>query len=47
MIETCDLLIFPMLAIGRGVNIVFTKGARKLDAANRIDLLFDSPSPHH
>ncbi len=31
--ENCDILIFPMLAIGRGVNIVFTKGQRKLDAA--------------
>ncbi|MEK0189421.1 hypothetical protein WMG39_31940, partial [Microcoleus anatoxicus PTRS2] len=30
--ETCDIIIFPMLAIGRGVNIVFTKGDRKLDA---------------
>ncbi len=31
--ETCDIIIFPILAIGRGVNIVFTKGPRKLDAA--------------
>lgn len=31
--DACDIIIFPMLAIGRGVNIVFTKGPRKLDAA--------------
>ena len=42
--ETCDLLIFPMLAIGRGVNIVFTKGARKLDAA--IGSIYFLTRPH-
>ncbi len=31
--ESCNLIIFPMMAIGRGVNIVFTKGERERDAA--------------
>lgn len=42
--ETCDILIFPMLAIGRGVNIVFTKGPRKLDAA--IGSIYFLTRPH-
>jgi len=42
--ETCDLIIFPMLAIGRGVNIVFTKGPRKLDAA--IGTIYFLTRPH-
>ncbi|HAX74767.1 MAG TPA: hypothetical protein DCY88_02765 [Cyanobacteria bacterium UBA11372] len=42
--ETCDILIFPMLAIGRGVNIVFTKGDRKLDAA--IGTIYFLTRPH-
>ncbi|MGB3508596.1 MAG: hypothetical protein WBA93_05030 [Microcoleaceae cyanobacterium] len=42
--ETCDLIIFPMLAIGRGVNIVFTKGERKLDAA--IGSIYFLTRPH-
>ncbi|MCT7992568.1 hypothetical protein [Laspinema olomoucense] len=42
--ETCDILIFPMLAIGRGVNIVFTKGPRKLDAA--IGTIYFLTRPH-
>lgn len=31
--ENCDIIIFPLTAIGRGVNIVFTKGPRVRDAA--------------
>ena len=42
--ETCDIIIFPMLAIGRGVNIVFTKGSRKLDAA--IGTIYFLTRPH-
>ena len=42
--ETCDILIFPILAIGRGVNIVFTKGPRKLDAA--IGSIYFLTRPH-
>ncbi|WP_449420368.1 pPIWI_RE_Z domain-containing protein [Phormidium nigroviride] len=42
--ETCDIIIFPMLAIGRGVNIVFTKGDRKLDAA--IGTIYFLTRPH-
>lgn len=42
--ETCDIIIFPMLGIGRGVNIVFTKGARKLDAA--IGSIYFLTRPH-
>ncbi len=42
--DTCDLIIFPMLAIGRGVNIVFTKGDRKLDAA--IGSIYFLTRPH-
>ena len=42
--ENCDILIFPMLAIGRGVNIVFTKGPRKLDAA--IGSIYFLTRPH-
>jgi pPIWI RE three-gene island domain Z len=42
--DTCDIIIFPMLAIGRGVNIVFTTGARKLDAA--IGSIYFLTRPH-
>lgn len=42
--ESCDLIIFPMLAIGRGVNIVFTKGARERDAA--IGSIYFLTRPH-
>ncbi|MGB3262588.1 MAG: hypothetical protein WBA89_01405 [Microcoleus sp.] len=42
--ETCDIIIFPLLAIGRGVNIVFTKGDRKLDAA--IGTIYFLTRPH-
>ncbi len=42
--ENCDIIIFPLLAIGRGVNIVFTKGKRKLDAA--IGLIYFLTRPH-
>lgn len=42
--ENCDILIFPMLAIGRGVNMVFTKGKRKLDAA--IGSIYFLTRPH-
>ncbi len=42
--ETCDILILPLLAIGRGVNIVFTKGQRKLHAA--IGSIYFLTRPH-
>ena len=42
--ENCELIIFPMLAIGRGVNIVFTKGARERDAA--IGAIYFLTRPH-
>lgn len=42
--ENCDLIIFPMMAIGRGVNIVFTKGARERDAA--IGSIYFLTRPH-
>lgn len=42
--DNCDLIIFPMLAIGRGVNIVFTKGARERDAA--IGSIYFLTRPH-
>lgn len=42
--ENCDLIIFPMLAIGRGVNIVFTKGERERDAA--IGSIYFLTRPH-
>ena len=42
--ENCDILIFPMLAIGRGVNIVYTQGKRKLDAA--IGSIYFLTRPH-
>ena len=38
------ILIFPILAVGRGVNIVFTKGPRKLDAA--IGSIYFLTRPH-
>ncbi|MEM7591940.1 MAG: hypothetical protein AAF383_10570 [Cyanobacteria bacterium P01_A01_bin.83] len=42
--ESCDLIIFPMMAIGRGVNIVFTKGTRERDAA--IGSIYFLTRPH-
>lgn len=42
--DSCDIIIFPMLAIGRGVNIVFTKGPRMLDAA--IGSIYFLTRPH-
>ncbi|WP_148044688.1 ATP-binding protein [Stagnimonas aquatica] len=39
-----DILIFPMGALGRGANIVFTSGPRKLDAA--IGSLYFLTRPH-
>lgn len=42
--DTCDIIIFPMLAVGRGVNIVFTKEPRKLDAA--IGSIYFLTRPH-
>lgn len=42
--DNCDLIIFPMLAIGRGVNIVFTKGERERDAA--IGSIYFLTRPH-
>lgn len=43
--ENCDIIIFPLLAIGRGVNIVFTKGKRKLDAAIGVIYFLTRPHP--
>ncbi|MCU7995261.1 hypothetical protein L5L55_10265 [Shewanella glacialipiscicola] len=42
--DSIELLIFPMGAIGRGVNIVFTNGERPRDAA--IGCLFFLTRPH-
>lgn len=42
--ETCDIIVFPMMAIGRGVNIVFTKGDRVRDAA--IGSIYFLTRPH-
>jgi hypothetical protein len=42
--ENCDLIIFPLGAIGRGVNIVFTRGPRTRDAA--IGSLYFLTRPH-
>ena len=42
--ERVHILIFPMLALGRGVNIVFTDGRRKLKAA--IGTLYFLTRPH-
>ena len=40
----CELLIFPMMALGRGANIVFSDGPRTLDAA--IGTLYFLTRPH-
>ena len=40
----CDILIFPMTAIGRGVNIVFSKGPRVRKAA--LGTLYFLTRPH-
>lgn len=42
--DTVELIIFPMGAIGRGVNIVFSKGDRERDAA--IGNIFFLTRPH-
>lgn len=42
--ETCDILLFPLTAIGRGVNVVFTKGPRARDAA--IGSIYFLTRPH-
>lgn len=42
--EHCDILIFPMLAIGRGVNVVFTSGPRQREAA--IGSIYFLTRPH-
>ena len=42
--KNCDLIIFSMLAIGRGVNIVFTKGLRERDAS--IGSIYFLTRPH-
>ncbi|MGK7932560.1 MAG: hypothetical protein AB4041_14155 [Microcystaceae cyanobacterium] len=42
--ENCRILIFPMLAIGRGVNIVFSEGIRERDAA--IGTIYFLTRPH-
>lgn len=43
-VDSIELLIFPMAAIGRGVNIVFSSGARVRDAA--IGTLYFLTRPH-
>jgi hypothetical protein len=42
--EHCDVIIFPLTAIGRGINIVFTKGPRARDAA--IGSIYFLTRPH-
>jgi len=42
--ESCDVVVFPMAAIGRGVNVVFTKGLRARDAA--IGSIYFLTRPH-
>jgi pPIWI RE three-gene island domain Z len=42
--DTCDIIVFPMLAIGRGVNIVFTHGPRVRQAA--IGSIYFLTRPH-
>jgi hypothetical protein len=42
--ETCDIIIFPLTAIGRGMNVVFTKGPRARDAA--IGSIYFLTRPH-
>lgn len=42
--ENCDIIVFPMSAIGRGVNIVFTQGKRERDAA--IGSIYFLTRPH-
>lgn len=42
--EMCDIIIFPLTAIGRGVNIVFTRGPRKRQAA--IGTIYFLTRPH-
>jgi hypothetical protein len=42
--DNCDILIFPLGAIGRGVNIVFTRGPRASDSA--IGSLYFLTRPH-
>jgi hypothetical protein len=43
--DQCDILIFPIAAIGRGVNIVFTKGPRIGDAAIGTFYFLTRPHP--
>lgn len=42
--ENCDVIILPMTALGRGTNIVFTKGPRVRDAA--IGSIYFLTRPH-
>lgn len=42
--EHCDIVVFPMAALGRGTNIVFTKGPRVRDAA--IGSIYFLTRPH-
>jgi hypothetical protein len=42
--DACDVIVFPMRAIGRGVNVVFTRGARARDAA--IGSIYFLTRPH-
>jgi hypothetical protein len=42
--ENCDVIVLPMSALGRGTNIVFTKGPRLRDAA--IGSIYFLTRPH-
>ncbi|XXT23811.1 hypothetical protein WME94_19935 [Sorangium sp. So ce429] len=42
--ENCDIVVLPMSALGRGTNIVFTKGPRLRDAA--IGSIYFLTRPH-
>lgn len=42
--DNCDIIVLPMSALGRGINIVFTKGPRLRDAA--IGSIYFLTRPH-
>lgn len=42
--ENCDVIVLPMAALGRGTNVVFTKGPRARDAA--IGSIYFLTRPH-
>lgn len=42
--ENCDIVVLPMAALGRGINVVFTKGPRERDAA--IGSIYFLTRPH-